>query len=184
MQITRIKHKLALLLCLLISVTVSSCGFRLRGTVELPPEIHSLAIEDTVTGSELVPVVKLQLRRSGIKPLENSEQAKLVLIIHGESYNSRVLTVSSAGQVQEFQLSFNVDYSIQNVADPSASLMRQKLSISRDLRFSVDEVLGKASEEARLKNDMVLAAAERILRRLPRAVSNSRQTDSQQPSTQ
>ena len=166
-----IRRMKILLACLLAALTLSACGFHLRGEVELPPEIRSLAIEDSATGSELVPVIKLKLRRSGIKPLDNSQQAKLILIINGEAYSRRVLTVSSVGQVQEFGLSYDVDYSIKNVADPGASLMRQTLSIKRDLRFSVDEVLGKASEEARLKDDMLVAAAERILRRLPKAVS-------------
>ncbi len=171
MQALCIRQMKNLLACLLVALALSGCGFHLRGEVELPPEIRSLAIEDSATGSELVPVIKLKLRRSGIKPLDNSQQAKLILIINGEAYSRRVLTVSSVGQVQEFGLSYDVDYSIKNVADPSASLMRQTLSIKRDLRFSVDEVLGKASEEARLKDDMLVAAAERILRRLPKAVS-------------
>jgi LPS-assembly lipoprotein len=179
MQNTRIIHSKLLLLCSLVLVTVSACGFHLRGAVELPPEIHSLALEDTSTGSGLVPVIKLQLRRSGIKPLASTEQAKLILTINGESYNRRVLTVSSVGQVQEFELSFNVDYSIQNVADPSASLMRQKLTVKRDLRFAVDEVLGKASEEARLKEDMLRDAAERILKRIPKAARKPDQATSQ-----
>ena len=158
-------------LCLLVLVFgLTACGFHLRGSVELPPEINQLAIEDTATGSELAPVLKLQLRRNGIKPLDSSEEAKLILIVDAEAYKRRVLTVSSVGQVQEFELSYDVAYSIKNVADPDASLMRQNLSIKRDLRFSVDEVLGKVSEEARLKKDMVLAASERILRRLPKAV--------------
>lgn len=154
----------------LVVLALSSCGFHLRGSVELPPEVKQLAIEDLLTGSQLAPVLKLQLRRNGIKPLDDPEQAKIILVIHGEAYKRRVLTVSSVGQVQEFELSYNVDYSIKNVTDPDASLMRQNLSIKRDLRFSVDEVLGKASEEARLQDDMILAASERILRRLPKAV--------------
>lgn len=158
------------LLCLWVVLQLGACGFHLRGAVELPSEVRQLALEDTATGTELMPVIKLQLRRNGITPLESSEQAKLILVVNSEDYKRRVLTVSSVGQVQEFELAYNVDYSIKNVDDPGASLMRQSLSIKRDLRFSVDEVLGKASEEARLKQDMVLAAAERILRRLPNAV--------------
>ena len=154
-----------------VVVLLSGCGFHLRGAVTLPPEINSLAIEDTATGSQIVPEIKLQLRRNGITPLASAENAKLILIIMGESYGQRVLTVSSVGQVQEFELSYDVDYTIQNVADPSASLLRQKLTIKRDLRFSVEEVLGKASEETRLKNDMLQDAAQKILRRLPKAVS-------------
>lgn len=166
-------RNLILLILLMSLLSLSACGFRLRGAVELPPEVRQLAIEENIIGSQLVPVIKLQLRRKGIKPLDDKDQAKIVLIINTEAYQRRVLTVSSVGQVQEFELSYNVDYSIQNVNDPQSSLMRQKISIKRDLRFSVDEVLGKATEEARLREDMVLAAAERILRRLPRAVKSN-----------
>lgn len=162
-------------LCIFSALALSACGFHLRGAVELPDEINHLAIEDMITGSELAPVVKLQLRRKGIEPLESASDARLVLIINSESYSRRVLTVSSVGQVQEFQLSYDVDYSLRNVADPEASLMRQKLSIKRDLRFSVDEVLGKSAEEERLKNDMVVAASERILQRLPKIVKSVKQ---------
>jgi len=168
--------KAGILFCSFMVVLLSSCGFHLRGTVTLPPEINSLAIEDIPTGSQLAPEIKLQLRRNGITPLSSSEQAKLVLMIISESYKQRVLTVSSVGQVQEFELSYDVVYSINNVADPGASLLRQNLSIKRDLRFSVEEVLGKATEEARLKTDMLQDAAQKILRRLPKAASKPNQT--------
>ena len=164
---------------IIVAFALSGCGFHLRGSVELPPELNKLAIEDMATGSEIYPVINLQLKRNGIAPLENSDNAELVLVVNGEAYTNRVMTVSSVGQVQEFELSYKIDYSIRNVKNASASLMRQRLEIKRDLRFSVDEVLGKASEEARLKKDMILSAAERILRRLPKAVSKKDSISSQ-----
>ena len=164
---------LLLTLLLLFTLFLNACGFHLRGAVELPEGIHKLAIEDTATGSNIAPVIALQLKRNGITPLKSQDNAELVLIINSEAYGRRVMTVSSVGQVQEFELSYDVDYSIKNVKDAGASLMRQKLSIKRDLRFAVDEVLGKASEEARLRKDMLVAASERILRRVPRVASKT-----------
>ena len=163
--------KLSLLLVVFLAIELTGCGFRLRGDVELPPEVRQLAIEDTATGTELVPVLNTLLRRSGIKPLDNVENARLVLVITNESYKRRVLTVSSAGQVQEYELAYSVKYSIKNIDDKNVSLMNQKVAIRRDLRFSVTEVLGKSSEEMRLKKDMINAAAEQILRRLPNATA-------------
>lgn len=159
------------LMLVVLAIELAGCGFRLRGDVDLPPEVKQLAIEDAATGTELVPVLNILLRRSGIKPLDNAENARLVLVIISESYKRRVLTVSSAGQVQEYELSYAVKYSIKNIDDNTVSLMNQKVSIKRDLRFSVTEVLGKSSEEARLKKDMINAAAEQILRRLPKATA-------------
>jgi len=157
------------LLCFFLVNELAGCGFHLRGDVEMPPEARQLIVEDLPVGSEIAPVLELQLRRSGIKPLKDPQEAKLILAILGESYKRRVATVSSAGQVQEYELDYTVKYSIKNVDDIQASLMNQSITVTRDLRFNVTEVLGKSTEEARLKQDMIVAAVEQILRRLPNA---------------
>jgi LPS-assembly lipoprotein len=157
------------LLLLLLSMQLAACGFHLRGDVELPPEVKQLAIEEAEKGPMLVPVLNTLFRRNDIKPVADLEQAKLVLEILSESYKRRVITVSSAGQVQEYELIYAIKYSIKNKENERLSLLGQKTTVKRDLRFSVTEVLGKTSEENRLKEDMVNAAAEQILRRLPKA---------------
>ena len=144
-----------------------SCGFHLRGSVELPETVKHVAVDDGDTASEIATSLKIQLTRNGIKPLQNVDEAKLVIEIYRELFQRRVLTVSSAGQVQEFELTYTVNYSIKNKDNINASLVNQGLSLRRDLRFDPNEVLGKTSEEVRLRQDMLNAAAEQILRRLP-----------------
>ena len=155
---------------LLVSATVlimlQSCGFHLRGEIELPPEIHQLAIDDVTTTSQIAQELKIQLRRHDIKLLNNIEDAKLIIVIDGERNQRRVMTVSPEGQVQEFELMYTVNYSIQNKDNKEASIANQSLTIRRGLRFDETAVLGKTSEETRLQEDMVRAAAEQILRRL------------------
>ena len=155
---------------LLVSVAVvavlQSCGFHLRGEIDLPPEIHKLAIDDVSTTSQIAPELRIQLRRQKIQLLNNIEDAKLVIVIDGEHNQRRVMTVSPEGQVQEFELMYVVNYSIHNKDNKEASISNQSLTIRRGLRFDETAVLGKTSEETRLQQDMVRAAAEQILRRL------------------
>lgn len=158
------------LLCVVVMVT--ACGFHLRGSVDLPKNTDHLAIVDGETASEIATSLRIQLRRNGVEPLQNVDDARLVVDIQSEQFQRRVLTVSSAGQVQEFEITYLVNYSIINKDDSSASLINQSLSLRRDLRFDPNAVLGKTSEEVRLREDMLNAAAEQILRRLPKVVDS------------
>ena len=165
------------LICVVSVIFLQSCGFHLRGEIDLPPEIHQLAIDDVTTTSQIAPVLRIQLRRHDIKLLDNIDEAKLVIEIDSERQQRRVMTVSPEGQVQEFELMYIVNYSIHNIDNEKASISKQNLTIRRGLRFDETAVLGKTSEETRLQQDMVNAAAEQILRRLQKVslgrVSNS-----------
>jgi outer membrane lipopolysaccharide assembly protein LptE/RlpB len=44
--------------------------------------------------------------------------------------------------------------------------------LRRDLRFDANEVLGKSSEEERLRQDMLDSAAQQILRRVPKVTGS------------
>ncbi|HEY5604528.1 MAG TPA: LPS assembly lipoprotein LptE [Gammaproteobacteria bacterium] len=142
------------------------CGFHLRGSFELPPGLENIAIDDTETTSDIAPVLKTHLRRHNITPLNNIEDAKLVIVIDSEKQQRRVMTVSSAGRVQEFELIYTVSYSLLNKETPEASVSGQTLTLTRDLRFDETAVLGVTSEETRLQQEMLNASAEQILRRL------------------
>ncbi|WP_455220443.1 LPS-assembly lipoprotein LptE [Kaarinaea lacus] len=145
---------------------LTACGFHLRGSFELPPGLEKIAIDDVTTTSDIVQVLKTQLRRHNITLLKKIEDAKLVIVIDKESYQRRVMTVSPEGKVQEFELIYTVNYSLLNQQNPQASVSNQVLSVKRDLRFDETAVLGVTSEESRLNGEMVNSAAEQILRRL------------------
>ena len=112
--------------------------------------------------------LKIELRRHDIRVLDNVEEAKYVVVIDREQFSRRVMTVSPEGQVQEFELIYTVFYSILNKENQAASINGQNLTVRRGLRFDQTAVLGKTSEETRLRQDMVSNAAEQILRRLQR----------------
>ena len=91
--------------------------------------------------------------------------AKSVLVIHGEEFGRRVLSVGGDSKVKEFEMQYQVQYSLLQ-AGGNPLLSQEKLLVARDLRFNENTVLAKAQEERQRQSDMVADAARQILRRL------------------
>ena len=174
MLYTIIRSSLVAVTSVVIVVSVQSCGFHLREATVIPAEAKSVGIKDLPIGSEIAPAINLQLTYIGIDALDQVQGANLIFVVNDEKYNRRVLTVNAVGQVKEYELVYVVKYSIKNVHHAGASINNQTITIKRDMRFEPNEVLGSADEESRLRKEMVSAAAQQIVRRLPKAVSAPR----------
>ena len=140
------------------------CGFHLRGTADLPPSLSAVYIEQ-----QQAPLIAEALKRAFVDrqlpPVAEKPQAQLVVDLRNERYNRRVLSVGTAGKVQEFELNYDVDLALLN-AKGAALADKQTLSLRRELRYDSNEVLAKSSEEEQLKKEMLEDAARQIIRRL------------------
>jgi len=152
-----------LIFTLLLSLT--ACGFHLRGSVQLPPELAEMALRDASPATDILPELRRALKNEKIRL---SETAPLALQLKTEQYGKRVLSVDSSGRAQEYGLSYTVRFSMQS-DDGTVWLTEQTVAESRDLRFDANAVLGTASEEALLKREMRRDAVLQILRRLQKA---------------
>jgi len=152
-----------LLFTLLLSLT--ACGFHLRGSVQLPPELAEMALRDASPATDILPELRRALKNENIRL---NETAPLVLQLKAEQYGKRVLSVDSSGRAQEYGLSYTVRFSMQG-NDGAVWLTEQAVTENRDLRFDANAVLGTASEERLLKTEMRRDAVLQILRRLQKA---------------
>jgi len=155
--------RLLLLFTLLLSLT--ACGFHLRGSVQLPPELAEMALRDASQATDILPDLRRALKNEKIRL---SEAAPLVLQLKTEQYGKRVLSVDSSGRAQEYGLSYTIRFSMQG-ENGAVWLIEQTVTESRDLRFDANAVLGTASEETLLKTEMRRDAVLQILRRLQKA---------------
>ncbi len=153
------------LLTLILLVSLTACGFHLRGSVQLPPELAEIALQDASPATDILPELRRALKNENIRL---SETAPLVLQLKSEQYGKRVLSVDSSGRAQEYGLSYTVRFSMQGEND-AVWLMEQTVTESRDLRFDANAVLGSASEETLLKTEMRRDAVLQLLRRLQKA---------------
>jgi LPS-assembly lipoprotein len=152
-------------LTLLLFFSLTACGFHLRGSVQLPPELTELAVRDTTPATDVAPELRRALKAEGVRV---SDVAPLSLQLKAEQYGKRVLSVDSAGRAQEYGLSYSIKFSLRD-EQGAPWLAEQSVSVSRDLRFDANAVLGTASEETQLKAEMRRDALLQIMRRLQHA---------------
>lgn len=156
------RHISRFFLVVLILV-LSACGFRLRGTVQLPPGIASIHL--AAPEGALRRDLSVSLGQAGIRLLPSATGADAVLAIDRLRQTRRILSVSGSGRVLEYQLRLQLDVTLTTVRG-RVLLPRETLTMERDYRFDDNAVLGKTTEEGVLWQEMQRDMAQTILRRL------------------
>ena len=150
-------------LSVLVCAPLAGCGFRLRGSAELPFEV--LYIDAPPTS-----VFATQLRRyigSGTRTrvTMNPAEADATLQVASEIREKEILALSAGGRVREFQLRYRVAYAVYDKEKKLLSPLRD-IIMRRDFSFNDQDQLSKESEEALLYRDMQNDAVQQIVRRL------------------
>jgi LPS-assembly lipoprotein len=155
---------LRLLLTFLV-LSLSACGFQLRGTAALP--FDTLYIPNTTGG------IALDLKRniqSGTRTrvVEDPKAAQALLDLSGETKFRNILSLSGAGRVRELQLVLRVNLRVHD-GKGGEFVPLTTLSITRDLTYNDTDVLAKEAEEAAIYREMQSDLVQQILRRLSAA---------------
>ena len=156
---------LSVVLVLSLSVSLSACGFQLRGTASLPFE--TLYIPKSNSG------VALDLKRniqSGTRTrvVDDEKSAQALLDLSGETKFRNILSLSGAGRVRELQLVLRVNLRVHD-GKGGEFVPLTTLSITRDLTYNDTDVLAKELEEAAIYREMQSDLVQQILRRLSAA---------------
>jgi len=142
-------------------VVLAGCGFQLRGQAVLP---FDKAYVDASPSSILGGMLKKQLeQRSKLVNMRN--QANVVVKLTGETRDKSILTLSSAGKVQEYRLVHKVAVSVTDPED-KVILPQVTLQQTRDFSYNSQEVLATDAFEASLHHDMDEQILQQIMRRL------------------
>jgi LPS-assembly lipoprotein len=155
---------LFLLVVCLLSLVLDGCGFRLRGSLGSAAALPAIYLEG-MPGSAIMVELNETLHSIGTEVVGDRALAVYVLKIINEQQNRRILSVSSAGKVQEYELYYNVMF---GVSDPQGNILLddQKISLTRGFSFAETDVLAKGSEQESLIEGMRQEAVQGIIRRL------------------
>lgn len=148
---------------------LSACGFKLRGSVELPPVLQDTYIESNNPFTGMARSLRSELEVAGANVLEDKEAATAILVIHNERSENRVLSVGSSGRATEYELFDEVGFSLQD-ADGKSLVAPQTLRQTRDLVFDENELLGKVSEAEGIHRQMRASLARQIIMRISASV--------------
>ena len=153
-------------LALVVVALLAACGFQLRGQAELP--FQTLYVPGNTA-------LAVELRRnlaaaSRTRLVDSPKEAEAVLGFTGDLREKTILSFSSAGRVQEYQLRYRVGF---RITDPKGLvyLPTSEILLTRDMTYNDAQVLSKEAEEAQLYRDMQSDMVQQILRRMVTAKS-------------
>jgi len=148
---------------ILIGISLSGCGFHLRGSQLGVQSLPPLYIKgEDLTG---VDVIYNVMRQYGVAVVARSEEGALVLNLLSDKRERRVLSVNTAGKVQEYELHYELVFTVED-NNGTVLMPEQSISLLRDFDFSGDDVLAKESEADGLYRVMQEDAAGQIVTRI------------------
>ncbi len=143
-------------------VFISACGYHLRSQADLPKGLDKVFLQGT--SSEFSKIMKTRLKSSGVKLVDKLEQAGLIVQIEKEKMDRRVLSLSSTGRANEYELYFLLDFILLD-AKGNILAEKQNIEISRDYFNDQEAVLGKNNEEQVIRDEIYNQAVESIITR-------------------
>ena len=153
------------LLFLVIAITLSSCGFKLKGSYEIPYQtIYLQAAGESRVGR----IIKKKIqRKSNIEIVQTLSAAEATINILEEVSTRAVAVLSNVGSVDEYELIYTVRYRI-GPGQNSSSMQEGQIVLRRKITHSDLDIAAKSNEEDALISDMASEAATGILVRLSR----------------
>ena len=159
------------LLSLLFALTLfSGCGWHLRGVMPLPPEYQVLYLQSQASAS-INQQLKLQLEFNGALLTERAEDAPAILKVDPVSIERRTLSVSSSGQVAEYELNGRLTATLINTGHDREIPL--ELKAHRILTNDENNVTGTASAEKLQRTEIERELVRKLLRRLQALDNNN-----------
>ncbi|WP_158527200.1 LPS-assembly lipoprotein LptE [Pelagibaculum spongiae] len=143
---------LKLISFLLLSLSLSACGFHLRGSQAFQP------LEMRIDGEYS------QLYRYLTEDLKPSASAALQLTIIDEKWIDRSLSYDTSNNVTEYELVYRVQYTL-GVATPEGPLRKKTMELMRVYQADTANPLANRAEQRLLVDDMTRRAAKKLLAR-------------------
>ena len=147
-------------------VSLSGCGFALR---KAPDFAFSTLFSGVPESSALGVELKRRLQATGkvkvITDVRLLSQAQVVFEVQADQREKVVLSLTTAGQVREFQLRLRFVFRLRTVGGKEL-IAPTEITLQRDISFNESAVLAKETEEALLYRDMQSDVVQQVMRRL------------------
>ena len=146
-------------------LAAGGCGFRLRGTAEVP--FQSVHVPGATSG------IALDLKRNiragtNARVVDDPKEADAVVQFTEETRQKEILSLTGTGRVREFQLRYRVGFRVHD-GKGGEFVAPSTIELARDVTFNDAEILAKEQEEQLLFRDMQADMVQQIMRRLAAA---------------
>jgi len=159
-------------LLVVLAGALTACGFHLRGAGDNTAlNIDGVYIDQGSASGELVTALNHAFKSAGATVVDTREAAKVIVELKGEQRDRRVLSVGTAGKVQQYELHYAITFAATDAKGRVVS-DTQTVRLVRNITYNESDVLAKGNEEERLFRDMRRDAVRQVMQRLGSALSN------------
>jgi LPS-assembly lipoprotein len=146
-------YNIVKLIFIFVVLTLSSCGFHLRGESSIPPQLSPLYIDSLQSYAPFEKSLHNALRSNNIQTVASLSEAKAVLKITNQSLTKNIVTISPSTQVTQYNMSFTVSYEI---LDAKGKLIIPVQSAVTSTTYSVNmtQMLGTTNQEELLVKNL------------------------------
>ena len=145
-------------------VLLAACGFRLQGAEVRLDHLGGLYLAVPDDLSPFAVELRQGLARSGARLAPSAGEADVVIRVQAERTGRRVLAVSARNTPTEFEIYYNLEYSVDRRGQEVVPV--QRLERERNFSFDEGQLLAKGHEEDVLREAMARDLADLVLRRL------------------
>ena len=151
-------------LSLMIVLATAACGFQLRESTELPPQMAFTQFDIENEYGTLARRVKVLLEQSDVT-FVRGEKATAILEVPTNKVVTEVLTVGDSARVREYRISHTVRFRLID-SEGVEIVPWQTLRQAREISFDEQEILAASREQEYLKQDLADTLSRLLVMRL------------------
>lgn len=148
----------------LSALLIGGCGWRLRGSMTLPPDIDAVYLQGA-NAPLLVESMEELLRTNQVTVVGGPSQAQLIIDIQRYDEERRVVSVGANTRVSEYELIVEATFSISD-AQGREILPAGEASVIRSYQYDQNNILAMEAEERLIRDEMRRELARQIIGRL------------------
>ena len=152
------------LLATLACLSLAGCGFQLQGALTTPPEMERTYIAAADRHSDFYRDFRSALRAAGVVVVDSPNDATATFTISFDQTGQRVLSVSARNVPTEYEVYYTIEYALDSGTNNLLEV--QVLTLTRDYTYDSTLVLGKAKEEALLREAIVKDLVRIVLKQI------------------
>jgi LPS-assembly lipoprotein len=139
-------------------MSLSACGFHLRGDLTVPEELREVKIK----GDTKSPVIRHVNRLLQTNAIRISEEAINQIEFLGERHGRRAITLNSRAKTAEYELRSEIRYQVTG-KDRQILFGPETLLVERIYTFDENSVNAKEAEESLLRKEMQQSLARQVV---------------------